>query len=73
MLCIKNGRIHDMVSPQAYEGDILVDGGKIVKIGQGLVIPEGTEIYDASGKEVYPGFIDAHSHFSGYAWLWSLA
>ena len=62
MLCIKSGRIHDMVSPQAYEGDILVDGGRIVKIGQNLEIPEGTEIYDAAGKDVYPGFIDAHSH-----------
>ena len=54
MLCIKSGRIHDMVSPQAYEGDILVDGGRIVKIGQNLEIPEGTEIYDAAGKDVYP-------------------
>ena len=62
MLCIKNGRIHDMVNPEAYEGDILVDEGKIVKMGQGLEIPEGTEIYDAAGKDVYPGFIDAHSH-----------
>ena len=44
MLCIKSGRIHDMVNPQAYEGDILVDGGRIVKIGQNLEIPEGTEI-----------------------------
>jgi len=62
MLCIKNGTIHDMVNPQTYEGDILVDGGKIVRIGQGLEIPEGTEIYDASGRDVYPGFVDAHSH-----------
>ena len=30
MLCIKNGRIHDMVNREAYEADILVDGGKIV-------------------------------------------
>ena len=34
MLCIKNGRIHDMVKPEAYEGDILVDQGKIVEIGR---------------------------------------
>lgn len=49
MLCVKNGRIHDMVNPEAYEGDILVDGGKIVRIGQNLEIPEGTEIIDVSG------------------------
>ncbi len=62
MLCIKNGMIHDMVNPEAYEGDILMDGGKITAIGKNLDIPEGTEVYDACGKDVYPGFVDAHSH-----------
>ena len=62
MLCIKNGMIHDMVNPEAYEGDILMDGGKITAIGKNLDIPEGTEVYVACGKDVYPGFVDAHSH-----------
>ena len=62
MLCIKNGMIHDMVNPEAYEGDILMDGSKITAIGKNLDIPEGTEVYDACGKDVYPGFVDAHSH-----------
>lgn len=62
MLCIKNGMIHDMVNPEAYEGDILMDGGKITAIGKNLDVPEGTEVYDACGKDVYPGFVDAHSH-----------
>ena len=62
MLCIKNGMIHDMVNPEAYEGDILMDGGKITAIGKNLDIPEGTEVYDACGKDVYPGFVDGHSH-----------
>lgn len=62
MICIKNGRIHDMVTSEAYVADILAGEGKILKIGQQLQVPEGTEIYDATGREVYPGFIDAHSH-----------
>lgn len=62
MLCIRNGRIHDMVHPEAFVGDILIENGKIVEIGSGLKVPEGTDVYDASGKEVYPGFVDAHSH-----------
>lgn len=62
MFCIKNGLIHDMVDPEACEGDILIDGGKIVKLGKGLEIPEGTEVFDAGGRNVYPGFVDAHSH-----------
>ena len=62
MLCIRNGIIHDMVNPEAYEGDILMDGGKITAIGKNLDIPEGAQVYDADGKDVYPGFVDAHSH-----------
>ncbi len=62
MLLIKNGRIHDLVSSESYEGDILVKDGKIAQIGADIAAPEGAEIVDASGKDVYPGFVDAHSH-----------
>ncbi len=59
MLCIKNGHIHDAIHREAYAADILVENGKIVKIGAGL---EAEEIFDAAGLEIYPGFVDAHSH-----------
>lgn len=62
MFCIKNGRIHDMVKPEAFFGHILTDNGKIIAIGSDISIPEGTEIYDANGKDVYPGFVEAHCH-----------
>jgi len=61
MLLIRNGLIHDAVHAEAYTADILVDDGKIVQIGAELNVPEA-EIYDASGKEIYPGFIEAHGH-----------
>lgn len=59
MLVIKNGLIHDAVNKDAYEADILVDNGKICQIGKDL---EAEEVIDAKGLNVYPGFIDAHSH-----------
>ena len=31
MLCIRNGRIHDMVHPEAFVGDILIENGKLWK------------------------------------------
>ncbi len=62
MLLIKNGRIHDMVDEKPYEADILVKDGKIEKIGKGLTAPADAEVVDAAGKDVYPGFVDAHSH-----------
>ena len=34
MICIKNGTLHTAVSKEAFIADILIDGGKIVKIGK---------------------------------------
>ena len=42
--------------------DLLVEKGKIVKVGTGLSAPKGAVIVDAAGKHVTPGIIDEHSH-----------
>ena len=34
----------------------------IAAIGPGLQPLDGEEVLDAAGKQVYPGFVDAHSH-----------
>ena len=44
------------------DSDVLVEHGKITKLGRGLVAPSGTVTIDAKGKVVAPGIIDAHSH-----------
>ena len=62
MLIIRNGNIHDAVHPQAYTADILLDGGKIAAIGEKLAAPAGCQTLDATGLEVWPGFVDAHTH-----------
>lgn len=62
MICIKGGLIHDAVNPTAWEGDILIENGKIKEMGTELSVPPETEILHAEGLFVYPGFIDAHSH-----------
>jgi predicted amidohydrolase YtcJ len=46
-----------------------VKNGNIVAVGKEDAIMqqyEATEIVDAKGKAVYPGFIDAHAHFVEY-------
>jgi dihydropyrimidinase len=59
-LLIKNGEI---VTPDArYVADILCEGETIVKIAREIEAPEGAEVIDATGKYVFPGFIDAHTH-----------
>lgn len=61
MICIKNGTLHTAVSKETFIADILINGGKIVKIGKGLSA-DGAEVIDATGLQVYPGFVEAHCH-----------
>ena len=57
---IKNGSI---VRPdRRVAGDILVENGKIARLAPPNTLTGGT-VVDASGKLVFPGFIDAHTHF----------
>lgn len=47
-----------------------IKDGKIVEVGKNdLIIAkyDAKEIIDAKGQPVYPGLIDAHAHFVGYA------
>ena len=62
MLCIKNGLIYTMTQKEPIKGDVLIEDGKIRGIGADLEIPEGTEVVDAEGLEVYPGVVEAHCH-----------
>ena len=59
---IRNGLIHDAVHREAYAADILLADGKIAAIGGGLTAPADAAVFDADGLEVYPGFVDAHTH-----------
>ena len=59
---IRNGLIHDAVHREAYVADILLADGKIAAIGTDLTAPEDAAVFDADGLEVYPGFVDAHTH-----------
>ena len=43
-------------------GDVRVDGGKIDAVGPRLDAPEGTEVIEANGRVLMPGFIDCHTH-----------
>src|SRR6266700_545172 len=59
-LLIKGGEI--VTAESRYHSDILVNGEVISAIGTDLVAPPDTEVIDASGKLVFPGFIDPHVH-----------
>ena len=59
-ILIKNGEI--ITADSRYQADIYCESETITRIGQNLDAPEGTEVIDASGKHVFPGFIDPHVH-----------
>ncbi len=60
-LLITNGRILDGTGNSWYRGDIAVNEGKIVGIGN-LKNIEAVKTIDAQNKIVAPGFIDVHTH-----------
>lgn len=62
MLLIQNGLVFTMETKEERYADLLIDKGKIVQIARGIKPTERMKIIDASGLQVYPGFIDAHSH-----------
>ncbi len=62
MLLIANGLLHTMESDTSIRADILVKEGKIIKIKEKIVPTQETEVFDAENLNIYPGFIDAHSH-----------
>lgn len=64
MLLIKNAKIYTMADKVIDKGDILIDNGKILKIGQGLQ-EENAEVLDAEGLIALPGLVDCHTHVGG--------
>ena len=62
MLHIINAALKPVTSPDIPCGEMLIDQGRIVAIGEKVNAPEGCEVYDAKGLLVTPGFIDAHTH-----------
>lgn len=67
-LVLLNGRVYTVDDALPWAEAFAVRGGRFVAVGstdqiRNLVGP-GTEVIDAEGMTVTPGFIDAHSHLA---------
>jgi imidazolonepropionase-like amidohydrolase len=62
MIAITNGKVMTITQGTLEPGTVLVEGGRIVAVGEEVFLPEDAEIYDAAGKVVMPGLIDSHCH-----------
>ncbi len=58
---LRGATIHTVTNGTIENGSIVLDGGKIVAIGQNVEVPRGARIVDVAGKHIYPGLIDAYS------------
>src|SRR5258705_2874689 len=59
-LLIKNGEI--VTASERYVADIFCENETITRIERNIATPPGVEVVDATGKFVFPGFIDPHVH-----------
>lgn len=59
MLWIKNARLMTMSHGIVENASLLVENGKIAAIGSNLEVADDVTVYDATGKTVTPGLIEA--------------
>ena len=64
-ILLKNGvvLIHDAENHVVpTQTNILIENGKIAKIGSDIEASDGAEVIDCTDKIVSPGFVDTHHH-----------
>ena len=57
---LKNGTV--VTGEKSEKMDVLIEDEKILQVGENLTAENAEEI-DVSGKLLFPGFIDGHTHF----------
>jgi predicted amidohydrolase YtcJ len=69
-MLLTNGTIYAVDSLNGIYEAMAIDQGKVIAMGTKADLTEryqADSVVDATGKFVYPGFIDAHCHFYGLA------
>ncbi len=69
-IIVYNAKVYTVDSTFSLKSAFAVANGQIAELGSDDVILQNYEAerrIDAQGKCVFPGFIDAHCHFTGYA------
>ena len=61
---IKGATIIDGSGGAPVQGDVSVEGGRIVQVG-GTISAGASQVIDADGAIVTPGWVDVHTHYDG--------
>lgn len=65
VVLVRAGALFDGTSESLRTGvDILVRGGTIAEVGEGLAVPAGARVVDLSEWTVLPGLMDMHTHIT---------
>ncbi|MGE5507794.1 MAG: amidohydrolase, partial [Chitinophagales bacterium] len=62
MLAIVGGQLWTVSRGRIARGTVLIDQGKFIAVGERVEVPADAEVFDAAGRPVTPGLIDAHTH-----------
>ncbi len=69
-LIVTNAKIYTVDSVFSQATAMAINDGKIIAVGNNVDIQNkfsSNNNIDAKGNTIFPGFIDAHCHFTGYA------
>ena len=63
VVLLKGGQVIDPANEvNRVPLDVLLEGKKVIKVGEDIQLPEGGQVFDATGCLVCPGLIDVHVH-----------
>jgi imidazolonepropionase-like amidohydrolase len=55
---IKGGKVFTLAGAPIDNGTVIIRDGKIVAVGKEVAVPDGAQVIDATGLQVYPGLFD---------------
>jgi N-acyl-D-aspartate/D-glutamate deacylase len=62
-MLIKGGTVVDGTGLPRSRADVGISDGRVTAVESAIATSEATEVLDASGHIVAPGFIDLHTHY----------
>jgi imidazolonepropionase-like amidohydrolase len=65
-ILLKNATVYPITEKPLNAGEVLIENGKIIKVGKDLKSDSDVKILDCGNQYLFPGFIEVHSHLGLY-------